>query len=146
MISKRTRSYWQWIMERFIFRGLVKKKTKIEYVARTSSAIVYKGFWKLFLELIRRHDTSFLDRDSETFYHKELYHDSKWFCFRFTSNSAKYNLIKKWRVLIAPLNPPPPLAGTETFQKRCLNVSFYVAWTCLERHFWKVYLTLEAKR
>ena len=37
-------------------------------------------------------------------------------------------------------------AGTETFQKRCFNVSFYVVRTFLERHFWKVYLTLEAKR
>ena len=37
-------------------------------------------------------------------------------------------------------------AGTKTFQKRCFNVSFYVAWTFMERHFWKVYLTLEAKR
>ena len=37
-------------------------------------------------------------------------------------------------------------AGTETFQKRCFNFSFYVVRTFLERHFWKVYVTLEAKR
>ena len=40
----------------------------------------------------------------------------------------------------------PNTAGTEEFQKRCFNVSFYVVWKFLERHSWKLYLTLEAIR
>ena len=35
---------------------------------------------------------------------------------------------------------------TSPHRKRCFNVSFNVVWAFLERHFWKVYLTLEATR